>query len=125
MPAQNNLRITLCLIGLAAVFSLTAVSRAEEEKPEPRPPFAKGPIEKIDLANKRLTLKTRDGTETIAWTERTYVFRGKEKISPDKLKQGEIIAVRFYTDEQGQLVAQRIKAATVPTPPELSPNPTP
>lgn len=125
MPAQRKLRIAFCLFSLVALFSFATTTRAEDEKPEPRPPFAKGPIEKIDLANKHLTLKTHDGSETFAWTERTYVFRGKEKISPDKLKQGEIIAVRFYTDEQGRLIAQRIKAAPAPAAPEPTPNPAP
>jgi Cu/Ag efflux protein CusF len=123
MPAHRKLRIALCLFGIAAVFSFATTARAEDAKPEPRAPFTKGPIEKIDLAHKLLTLKTRDRLETFTWTERTYVFRGKEKISVDKLKQGEIVALRFYTDEQGQLVAQRIKAA--PPPQEASPNPTP
>lgn len=125
MPAQSKLRIALCLFGLAAVFLFATTAPAEDAPPEPRSPFAKGPIEKIDLAHKLLTLKTRDRLETFAWTERTYVFRGKEKISAEKLKQGEIVAVRFSTDEQGQFVAQRIKAAPTPAPPEAIPNPTP
>lgn len=83
--------------------------------------MAKGSIEKLDLVHKLLTLKTRDGLQTFTWTERTYIFRGKEKISADKLKQGEIIALRFYTDEQGQRVVQRIKAA--PAEPPANPEP--
>ena len=115
-----KLPVAFCLV---AVLLFATAGRGEDAKPEPRPPFAKGPIEKIDLANKHLTLKTRDGSETIAWTERTYVFRGKEKISADKLKQGEIVAVRFTTGEQGRLVAVRIKAALPPQ--EPNPNPAP
>jgi Cu/Ag efflux protein CusF len=114
MLAQGKPRLALFLIILAAsgAFFLTSAGRGEEEKPEPRPPLAKGPIEKIDLVHQLLTLKTRGGLETFTWTESTYIFRGKEKISADKLKPGEIIALRYYTGDQGQRLVQRIKAST-------------
>ena len=114
MLAQGKPRLALFLMALAAsgAFFLASAGHGEEEKPEPRPPLAKGPIEKIDLVHQLLTLKTRDGLETFMWTENTYIFRGKVKISADKLKPGEIIALRFYAGDQGQRLVQRIKAST-------------
>jgi Cu/Ag efflux protein CusF len=120
---QEKLRLALFLISIITTFLLATTGRSEQATPSPRSPFAKGAIERIDPVHNTLTLKTRDGLQTFTWTERTYIFRGKEKISADKLKPGEIIALRFFTNEQGRLIAQRIKAA--PAQRDASPNPQP
>lgn len=104
-PARITLLLACCLLGVSELSGQSTQTVA-------RLPFAKGTIEKLDLPQNLLTLKTRDGVETFLLTDRTYIFRGKEKISADKLKPGELIALRFTTGEQGQLLVQRIKAST-------------
>ena len=73
-------------------------------------PFAKGTVLANDLLRRILKVKTEDGTRTFYYTEHVYIFRGKEKITPDKLIVGEIIAVRFDMDSEGRAVVRRIKA---------------
>jgi hypothetical protein len=46
-------------------------------------PFAKGIIAKLDLPAGRITLKTEHGPRAFDFTPRTYIFRGKEKLTPE------------------------------------------
>ena len=96
----------------------SAASDADEQAKQRRAklPFAKGVLQAHDLLRRTLTLKTEDGVRTFIYTDRTYIFRGKEKIVPDKLIIGETIAVRFDTDQDGRLLVRRIKAYEVPRP---------
>lgn len=72
-------------------------------------PFAKGTLAANDLLRRMLKVKTEDGTRTFTYTEHTYIFRDKEKITADKLIVGEIIALRFDTDSEGRAVVRRVK----------------
>ncbi|HUI08089.1 MAG TPA: hypothetical protein VL486_13905 [Verrucomicrobiae bacterium] len=83
-------------------------------------PFAKGVLDSVDLLRHQLKLKIKDDLRTFTYTADTYIFRGKEKITPDGLKPGETIALRVYTDKEGQVLVQRIKAYGIaqPTPAE-------
>ena len=85
-------------------------------------PIAKGVIEAIDLLRHQLKLKTEDGLRTFTYTSRTYIFRDKQKIPADNLKVGEIVALRFNTDKDGNVLVLRIKART---PSELMEPPSP
>ena len=73
-------------------------------------PFAKGTLLSNDLLRRLMKVKTEDGTRTFIYTEHTYIFRNKEKITSDKLVVGEIIALRFETDSEGRSIVLRIKA---------------
>jgi hypothetical protein len=91
-------------------FSLAA--RAQQPQlppPSERYPFATGTIEQLDLAGQRLGVRTPVGPRVFGVTPRTYIFRGKEKISLDKLKIGESIKLSYRTNEQGQALVTRIK----------------
>lgn len=105
-------------ITILALWLVIALTRgtAGEINTQPPPPFAKGPVARIDLINKQLTLKLKDGEHTFTITDQTYIFRGKEKITADKLKLGEIIALSFYTDAAGRTLVRRIKAPEVAPP---------
>lgn len=102
--------ISILSIAITTIF-LSLAAAAEQRAAESAPhPIAKGPIEAIDAARQQLTIRTKQGTRTFGLTDRTYIFRGKEKITADQLKVGEIIALRYYTDQQGRLLLHRIKA---------------
>ncbi len=73
-------------------------------------PFVKGTLVANDLLRRMLKVKTEDGTRTFFFTDHTYIFRGKEKITADKLIVGEVIALRFDADSEGRDVVRRIKA---------------
>jgi hypothetical protein len=73
-------------------------------------PFAKGALTDIDFQRHELKVKTADGVQKFFYTPRTYIFRDKDKITVDKLKIGEIIAVRFTTDNNDINTLVRIKA---------------
>jgi Cu/Ag efflux protein CusF len=73
---------------------------------------AKGTIKEIDLLRHQVKLTTEDGVRTFTYTSRTYIFRDKEKITVDGLKVGEVVALQFNTDKDGNVVVLRIKART-------------
>jgi hypothetical protein len=75
----------------------------------------------VDLLRHLLKLKTEDGVRTFTYTPQTYMFRDKNKITVDKLKVGEIIAVRLATDKDGTTTVSRLKAQGPPTPSEAPP----
>jgi len=94
------------------VKSSVETAREEARQRRAKMPIAKGTIKEIDLLHHQIKLATEDGLRTFAYTSRTYIFRDKEKITADNLKVGEIIALRFNTDKDGNVVVLRIKART-------------
>ena len=105
------------------VNSAAGLAQDTARQQHPSLPFAKGTLTDIDFRLHTLKLRTVDGVRTFAYTERTYIFRGKDKVAMDNLKVGEIIAVRFNTDKDGVDTVVRIKAYGSPTPEEPSPGP--
>jgi len=103
-----------------------AAAVAHEEAAERRAklPVAKGILAEVDLLRHQLKLKTEDGMRTFTYTLQTYMFRDKDKITVDKLKVGEVIALRFTTDKDGNTTVTRVKAEGPPlaadTPPPTS-----
>jgi len=85
-------------------------ARATAKRRRAQVPFAKGMLTANDLLRRILKIKTEDGVRTFFYTDRTYIFRDKEKITADKLILGEIVAVRFDTDTEGREIVRRIKA---------------
>lgn len=96
---------------------------AQEEAKQRRAnlPFVKGTLLLNDVLRRILNVQTQDGTRKFIYDDRTYIFRGKEKITPDKLIVGEIIALRFNTDDEGHSVVRRIKAYGRAQPPAAEP----
>jgi len=94
------------------VKSSTEIARDEARQRRAKMPIAKGAIKEIDLLRHQVKLDTEDGLRTFTYTSRTYIFRDKEKITVDNLKIGEIVALRFNTDKDGNVLVQRIKART-------------
>jgi hypothetical protein len=90
--------------------SESSLSREEAAQRRAKLPFAKGTLQAHDLLRHSLKVKTEDGVRTFTYTDRTYVFRGKDKITPDKLMIGESIALSFYTEADGRVLVKRIKA---------------
>jgi Cu/Ag efflux protein CusF len=85
-------------------------------------PFAKGTIEKLDPTGQQIILKTTLGTRTFAVNARTYMFRGKEKLTFEKLKIGYPIKLNYSTNETGQAVVRRLKVDVAePAPPSPEP----
>jgi Cu/Ag efflux protein CusF len=77
-------------------------------------PFTKGVLEKVNLANKQLVVRVEQSSHTFQWTDRTYVFRGKEKISPAQLKTNDVVALRVDRGPGGQLMIRRMKTYPAP-----------
>ena len=106
--------VAICLTVSGATPAVGEVStngvKAATEPGRARPPIAKGELNQVDLLRRQIKLATQDGVRTFDYTDKTYIFRGKEKITADQLKPGEIIAVRFTTDKDGNAVLVRIKA---------------
>ena len=118
----------LLLTGLAAGQntgttgkSESSFSREEAAQRRAKLPFAKGMLQAHDFLRHSLKLKTEDGVRTFTYTDRTYVFRGKDKITPDKLTIGEVIALRFHAGEDGRVIVQRIKAYGIAPPSTTEP----
>jgi Cu/Ag efflux protein CusF len=98
----------------AAAIIFAASARADD--PGNHYPFAAGTIKSVDASGKLLTITTPAGTQTLGVTERTYLFRGKEKLTADKLKVGEVVKINYYTNETGQAFIRRLKVALPPSP---------
>jgi len=73
------------------------------------PPFAKGTLVKIDQFTRTLTLQTRHGERTFIWTGRSLLFLGKQRLTTDQLKPGDLVGLRHATDPAGRLVILRLK----------------
>jgi Cu/Ag efflux protein CusF len=104
------------------VKSSAEIARDEARQRRVKMPIAKGAIKEIDLLRHQVKLMTEDGLRTFNYTSRTYIFRDKQKIAADNLKVGEIVALRFNTDKDGNVLVLRIKART---PSELMEPPSP
>lgn len=127
--ARQSAQLLFLVAGLMCLASPTVQSQdstnqvksaadlAQEKNRQQRQnlPFAKGTLTDIDYQQHALRLKTVDGMRTFVYTPRTYIFRDKDKITIDKLKTGEIIALRFNTDSEGIGTIVRIKAYGPPT----------
>jgi hypothetical protein len=94
----------------ATATSESSLAHEEAAQRRAKLPFAKGTLQAHDFLRHSLKLKTEDGVRTFTYTDRTYVFRGKDKITPDKLTIGESIALSFYTETDGRVLVKRIKA---------------
>lgn len=103
-----------CEVSTNQVKSATELAREEAKQRRARQPIAKGTLKEVDLLRHQLKLTTEDGPRTFTYTARTYIFRDKESITVDKLKRGEIIALRFDTDKDGNATVIRIKALGPP-----------
>ncbi|HUJ11286.1 MAG TPA: hypothetical protein VL171_14810 [Verrucomicrobiae bacterium] len=101
---------------VAAGTSTNETTGTPAEPPRAQFPFAKGTLLSNDLLRRILKVRTEDGTRTFIYTEHTYFFRNKEKITPDKLVIGEIVALRFDTDGEGRAIVRRAKAYGKPAP---------
>ncbi|MGA2139168.1 MAG: hypothetical protein ABSH14_09940 [Verrucomicrobiia bacterium] len=99
-----------CEVSTNQVQPATEPAREEAKERRARLLIAKGVLKEVDLLCRQLKLTTGDGVRTFTYTEKTYIFRDKDKITVDKLKRGEIIAVRFDTDKDGNAIVIRIKA---------------
>jgi hypothetical protein len=105
------------------VDSATDLAREKARQQRRNQPFAKGTLGEIDFLRHELRLTTVDGVRTFTYTPQTYVFRDKAKVTVDQLKTGEIIAVRFNTDNDGVDTIVRIKAYGPPIADALPPGP--
>ena len=118
--------MTATLRVLLATALLNTASAWSQPPNSPVPPTeqrsgrAQGNLLAIDLAAKRLTIQTADGPATFGLAPNTYIFRGKEKLAPDKLKTGDSLKLSWYRDPDGRVVIQRIKI-DLPAPPESAP----
>ena len=119
-------------LGLALVAGLIAGTVAPAAAPATNtpPPFAQGRLDKIDLFSKTLVVQTKQGPATFAWTDRTAIFFGKQRLPAEKLKPGDQVALRHYTGPDGTLFIQRLKvyrdgdgrpAEPQPLPPAIAP----
>ena len=69
-------------------------------------PFAAGTIQKVDAQTKLVSILTTNGPQLFLMTDRTYIFRDKEKLSFDKLKVGDIVRLSYSTNETGKTIVR-------------------
>ncbi len=77
-------------------------------------PFARGPLEKIDPQRRLIVLQHSTGPREFSYTDRTYFYRGQQKLTPSQLATGEVLAIRFRLDATGRVVATHCKIAILP-----------
>jgi Cu/Ag efflux protein CusF len=96
------------------VRSATQAAREDASQRRAKLPIAKGTLKEVDLLRHQFKVATEDGVRTFTYTARTYMFRDKDKITADKLKVGDIIALRFETDKDGNTTVIRMKTYSAP-----------
>lgn len=111
----HPVKIALCLALGALLYGWP--SAPAQTNALPRAGQTRGTIQEVDLAAKRLILQTDKGLWTFAYTAASRVFRDQEKITFDKLKPGDRIALSWYRDAAGQVTINRLKFALPPEEP--------
>jgi len=111
--ARKTCLLTLgCLVVTIAavmpVFGLTVTQQSVAAVAPPLP-FSKGRLEILDIVHKTLRIQTKKESQTFRITDHTKIFHGKEALAMDRLKTGDVVAVRFALDERGDRVARIIK----------------
>jgi len=98
----------LCVL----LFANAAAETDPDQRRTPLPyPFARGTLTTLDLPARTIAVNTDIGPKTFLLAPTTYIFRGKQKITPDQLKLGELVKLNYTTNELGQATARRIKVA--------------
>jgi hypothetical protein len=113
---------TTRIISLFSTVAVVATGQVATNAPRPArrfvlpPPFARGTLSQLNLAAKQLTLATDDGPQTFSFANTTYLFRGKQKITPDQLKSNELVRLNYYTNDLQQLAIRRLKVDPLESP---------
>ena len=99
---------------LAAIILLARQSAAPAQTTNTAPanPFAAGTLVNLNSKSGELHLKTPDGDRAYFLTPTTYIFRGEEKLTADKLKPGDLLKLRITTNPTGKVSVVRIKVDT-------------
>jgi hypothetical protein len=106
-PRRKTSLVLILVLGLAA--SLSNGQQTNLPPPARGYPFARGTLERLNTGTRQLSVRTPDGTRNFEVTPRTYIFRGKDKITFDKLTIGENLKLNYYTNQLGQALVRRIK----------------
>jgi len=91
---------------------LLATASVAQDTTNALPPFARGTLASLDTKTGALQLKTGDTNRTYYITPRTYIFRGEEKFTADKLKPGDLLKLRIVANPSGTVNVVRIKVDT-------------
>jgi hypothetical protein len=110
---MNALSATLLL---ASMWLMAAHAPAQTNTV---PPFARGTVVKLDPKSGELLLNSGATNQTYWLSPRTYIFRGDEKLTADKLKPGDLLKLRVVATPTGLISVVRIKVDTnaAPLPP--------
>jgi pSer/pThr/pTyr-binding forkhead associated (FHA) protein len=108
-PIDLPARITILLACLLATATFAQTTNTI-------PPFTRGILVHADAKTGELVLKTAGTNYAYHLTPRTHIFRGDEKLTPDKLTPGDYLKLRVATDSNGVPTIVRIKVDTNTTP---------
>jgi len=75
-------------------------------------PFVRGVLLQLHAKSGELRLKTPSGEQSFFLTPKTYIFRGQEKITADKLQPGDYLKLRILSAASNRLEVVRIKVDT-------------
>lgn len=115
--------VGIVLLGFALATGPRASAAPRTNSPSP---FAKGTITELDQRRQALTILTKKGKlASFGWTDRTYIFLGKQKLSADKLVVGDRVAIRHDNGPDGQRLVVRMKVYRDDQPGRLEPDPLP
>jgi hypothetical protein len=100
------------------LFTVILLAAAVQAQTSTVAPFVRGAVVRLDPKSGELLLKTPKGERTYWLTPRTYIFRGEEKLSADKLKPGDYLKLRVTSNT---VVRIKVDTNTVPLPPLTMP----
>ncbi len=95
------------ILALLAV-SLMAVPRATAMPPSSR--TAQGEVAAVEPEHKRFTVRTvkTPAGFTVSWGPQTVFIRGEKSATPDSLKRGQQVTVRYRWPFFGPKIASRV-----------------
>jgi len=103
-----------CLGALAAALWLAGAAHAADPFAGKAAGLYRGVVVQVDLSNRQLTLDTPAGKQTIGLPAKAHLFRGKDRLTHDKLKPGDDLRFSWYRDDAGVVQANRIKYGLAP-----------
>jgi hypothetical protein len=89
----------------------------------PQPPFTRGMVERVDITRRIVTIRTKTGPFTFQLPESAFIYNGADKLTIDRLRTNQYVAVRFHLDAQQIPIIERLKISQPELPPIQPPQP--
>jgi Cu/Ag efflux protein CusF len=111
------------VIAFVLVLSFSGLASAVDEKPSDKKARAKtkqitGEVTEFDVNSKTVSVKGKNGTVTLVFTDKTNVIMGRETRSLSDVQIGDRVTIK-YRESDGKRTAKRIEIKSIAKKPKL------